>query len=1279
MNKKLKVAAVTLSSFLLFGSIFGLAQNLYREYKTGDYVKEEDAYFGERITNPAGLIKASKYIVPSDGEYSKQKTRSLDTSLIGNIESVWNSYTGKGTTIAVIDDGFDYKHPEYVRSDGTSAISKDSRYYYANSDGTACLYKNYDTDSSCIAEDWEKVDVNEYAWATHGTNTSTTAAAPLNDVGGVGIAPDADILALKIDMSFAAIEGAIDYAISQKVDVINMSLGAYAENFTDGWGDAQEGDSSVALYLEEVCKKAYNAGIIVVAAAGNESTYHKSYPACNSNVIGVGAIGDYDNKGNASKLAEFTNYVDPSQTGEVNVDILAPGYVYTATQSGTKNSITHIYEDTQGTSFSSPIVAGAACLWKQKYPNGTPSQFLNQLQSTADDIGTYKNKMIPLNSWDSRLSDVGPSNITNGRLNVANLMKIDEPFVSVQQTSINLAVNEKIKVNLETANGTITYASSNADVAKVDGNGLIEGVSEGNANIIVTATKNGKTATASVPVKVSPFVATSSLSVDPSSVKLTVGDTYDMEKTVIVTPSDASRLFLYESQDDKIASVDIDTGLVTAIGEGTTTIDVIAPYGDGSASLLVTVEAPITPTTWDKVTSQTELTDGDYLIVCDGQNVAFNGGADNLNISNTLSLSVSNNKIIYDKTTEAAKFTIESYSGGYSIKSSSGKYISGTSGSNVLNSNTSAQKNDITISNGDADIVSNTSHLRFNSNNKLFRYYKSTTYNSQEAIQLYKASSAGGGSINPTVDSVTITPNSLSLDIHSNPSAQLKATVNGTNSPNQSVTWSSKNSSIATVTSDGLVKAISKGTTVISATSKVDPTKTGTCSITVIDSTPVVKSLSSITISNQITSLKVGDEFSFGGKVFATYSDSSTSEVTSSCSFSGYNMSKEGTYNVIVSYTYNGVTKTASYQLNVTNGTSQETNTGTFTLGWGAARGEVGTYSNFTGTSGKVKGLLDFDSLKNNATSAPAYNSNNDELRLYYGNGNGCSIKITPATGIVITGFVMTTSTSPSVNYFVNGGSAVSVTSSSNKYSATNLDASKSLEIKNVNKTNTQLKIKTIELTYKTASPSDTLSNVNLTCDKSFHPGESITKSDIKMSLVYSSGKTIETTEFNFADYMFTYEDALSGGTISKKQFNITYEGKQYNLGVSVSRLAFDETLKSASNVANFIMYEDNANQCTSKLDLAISYLNELSSDEKNAFSTSTDYVISTARNRLEAWARHEGKTLSFVDNAFVASSLRNQPSFNKNNEVIVIAILGLATVLAVATGIVLLKRKKEH
>ena len=194
----------------------------------------------------------------------------------------------------------------------------------------------------------------------------------MNNGGGVGIAPDADILALKIDFSFAAIDAAIKYAIAQDVDVINMSLGAYAQSFEDGFGDSQTGFSGVATYLQSACQQAYDAGIIVVAAAGNEATDYKSYPACNYKVIGVGAIGDWDSKGNADALAEFTNYVGASQTGEINVDILAPGYVYTAHKTGTESSPTRTYEDTQGTSFSSPIIAGAACLWKEKFPNGTP-------------------------------------------------------------------------------------------------------------------------------------------------------------------------------------------------------------------------------------------------------------------------------------------------------------------------------------------------------------------------------------------------------------------------------------------------------------------------------------------------------------------------------------------------------------------------------------------------------------------------------------------------------------------------------------------------------------------------------------------------------------------------------------------------------------------------------------------------------------------------------------------------------------------------------------------
>lgn len=80
-------------------------------------------------------------------------------------------------------------------------------------------------------------------------------------------------------------------------------------------------------------------------------------------------------------------------------------------------------------------------------------------------------------------------------------------------------------------------------------------------------------------------------------------------------------------------------------------------------------------------------------------------------------------------------------------------------------------------------------------------------------------------------------------------------------------------------------------------------------------STPKV--LTSITLSGQTTSLNRGASFSFGGTVTAHYSDSSTADVTSSTTFSGYNMSVAGTYTVTASYTEDGVTKTATYTLTV--------------------------------------------------------------------------------------------------------------------------------------------------------------------------------------------------------------------------------------------------------------------------------------------------------------------------------------------------------------------------
>ncbi len=143
-----------------------------------------------------------------------------------------------------------------------------------------------------------------------------------------------------------------------------------------------------------------------------------------------------------------------------------------------------------------------------------------------------------------------------------------------------------------------------------------------------------------------------------------------------------------------------------------------------------------------------------------------------------------------------------------------------------------------------------------------------------------------------------------------------------------------------------------------------------------------------------------------------------------------------------------------------------------YTIGWGTASGTAGTYTNFTTTSGNVTNIVSFTTAQNDGTTSPTYNSNNNDLRLYYGSstdGNGGSITLTPASGKVITGFVMTTSTSPSVKYSVDGGSATSVSVSSNTYTVSSISAYSSVTIQNVNTTNTQLRIKTIQISYTTA------------------------------------------------------------------------------------------------------------------------------------------------------------------------------------------------------------------
>ena len=160
-------------------------------------------------------------------------------------------------------------------------------------------------------------------------------------------------------------------------------------------------------------------------------------------------------------------------------------------------------------------------------------------------------------------------------------------------------------------------------------------------------------------------------------------------------------------------------------------VTVMATFIQGSANGDY-VKVASAPTNWS----------GEYLIVYETGNKAFNGGLTDLDVvSNTISVTISGNVITANSTTNAARFTIAAVNGGYSIQAASGKYIGFASNNNGLTSSNSPLVNSITFNGGNIDIVgSGGAYLRYNANSgqERFRYFKSSTYTNQQPVQLYQ-------------------------------------------------------------------------------------------------------------------------------------------------------------------------------------------------------------------------------------------------------------------------------------------------------------------------------------------------------------------------------------------------------------------------------------------------------------------------------------------------------------------------------------------------------------
>jgi subtilisin len=248
-----------------------------------------------------------------------------------NAPKIWAETRGEGVKVAVLDTGVDTSHPDLMAN-----IKAGMNFTGGN-------------------------EADYFDRQGHGSHCAGIIAGVDNEQGVVGVAPKAELYIAKVlgDNGSGSIQGICEgvmWAVMNKVDIISMSLGC-----TEDPGPM----------LQQAIKYAYDNGVVVVAAAGNEAS-HVGWPAVYEETIAVGAIDD------RRSIAGFSNF-------GTQVDVAAPGVDILSTYPVGK------YARLSGTSMATPVVAGTIALmiahFRKQGITHTPASIMELLRTRSQDGG----------------------------------------------------------------------------------------------------------------------------------------------------------------------------------------------------------------------------------------------------------------------------------------------------------------------------------------------------------------------------------------------------------------------------------------------------------------------------------------------------------------------------------------------------------------------------------------------------------------------------------------------------------------------------------------------------------------------------------------------------------------------------------------------------------------------------------------------------------------------------------------------------------------------------